>query len=160
MFDYFVDEFVKISGAKSDFAPGIPDKEKYRLIPTRDRHETKMNIQHHDAPRAGVHWDIRFQDPEEPIAYSWAIPKARLPKKKGEKLLAVRQPDHRASYMGWSGIIENGYGKGTVQSKFLGTVQVEKTTPGKVHFVHDSNEYLLHRTANKKNWLIRKLSDD
>ncbi len=158
MWSSFVDELTKIAAEKSDFAPGIPDKEKFKLIPKRGPHEAKMNIQHHDAPRAGTHWDLRFQDPEEPVAYSWAIPKAKLPKEKGEKLLAVRQPDHRASYMGWSGVIENGYGKGTVTSKFLGPVQVEKTTPGKVQFTHDSKEYLLHRTANKKNWLIRRTS--
>ena len=156
MWASFVDELKKIAEQESDFAPGIPDKGKFRSIPTRDKHETNLNIQHHEAPRAGTHWDLRIQDLEEPVAYSWAIPKAMLPKEPGDKLLAVRQPDHRAAYMGWSGLIENGYGKGKVTSTFLGPISVESSTPGRVQFTHDSKEYLLHRTANRKNWLIRR----
>lgn len=152
--DSFSDELTKISAAK-DYAKGIPKKGVTRLIPMRGKHEASMNVQRHEARRAGTHWDLRFQDPDKPVAYSWAIPKAKWPEK-GEKLLAVRQPDHRASYMGYSGVIETGYGEGKVQSEYHGPVQVEEANAGKIRFNHDGGEYLLHRTKSKKNWLIRR----
>ena len=41
-------------------------------------------IQEHDAVKAGLHWDIRFEDEinGEKILRSFAVPKHRLPNKK------------------------------------------------------------------------------
>lgn len=154
MFDSFVDELEKIAGA--DFAKGLPSKHITRLIPKTEGGEWNMNIQHHDARRAGKHWDLRFEDPDRPVAYSWAVPKAKMPVEVGDKVLAVRQPDHRADYMGFSGDLETGYGAGTVKSEFHAPVAVKETNAGKIKFKQDDKSYTLHRTGSKKNWLLRR----
>lgn len=129
--------------------------EKARPLPTLDEADLRMNLQHHLAQRAGEHWDIRFQDPKDPVAYSWAIPKAEWPVDR--PVLAIRQPDHRAGYMGWSGQIDTPYGPGQVASKVLETTRVHRMEPGKVDFTHGGTKYRLHRTESDKNWLLRRL---
>jgi len=142
--------------AAADFAKGLPSKGVARKIPQTSGGEWNMNIQLHEAQRAGKHWDMRFEDPKRPVAYSWAVPKAQMPAEIGDKVLAVRQPDHRASYMGWSGDLETGYGAGTVKSEFHEPVPIKETNAGKIKFEQDGKSYTLHRTGSKKNWLLRR----
>lgn len=49
-----------------------------------------------------VHWDLRIQKPHGKDLWSWAIPKSRMPDS-GEKILAVRQPDHPPSFLDFEG---------------------------------------------------------
>jgi len=161
MWSSFVDEMLKIASAVSasrdKFNKNLPKGSKVSLFPSMQKQTTQMNIQAHDAPRAGKHFDLRIQDPDKPIAHSWAIPRASLPAKVGDKRLAVRQPDHRSSYMGFSGILNQGYGKGKVDSQYHGPIEVVESTAGKVRFTHDKKEYMLHRTKSDKNWLLRRV---
>ena len=161
MWSSFVDEMLKIASAVSasrdKFNKNLPKGSKVSLFPSMQKQTTQMNIQAHDAPRAGKHFDLRIQDPERPIAHSWAIPRASLPKKIEDKYLAVRQPDHRSSYMGFSGKLKQLHGEGQVDSQFHGPIQVAVSTPGKVRFTHKDKDYLLHRTKSNKNWLIRRV---
>lgn len=145
------DEFTKIA-----FGEDLDKKTKARMIPRLEDVEVPMNIQKHDAARAGTHYDLRIQDPDKPISYSWAVPKASLPSEIGDKRLAIRQPDHRSSYMGYSGDLQTRAGKGKVKSEFLDKVKVREANAGKVRFDHDGKEYLLHRTQSNKNWLLRR----
>ncbi|MCA8938789.1 MAG: hypothetical protein KDB07_03225 [Planctomycetes bacterium] len=147
----FVEEYTKIA-----FGDSLGENVKARPIPQLENVTVPMNIQRHDAQRAGTHYDLRIQDPDKPISYSWAIPKASLPQELGEKRLAIRQPDHQASYMGFSGDLKTRYGAGKVKSEFHDQVEVREANAGKVRFIHDDKEYLLHRTQSNKNWLIRR----
>ena len=158
MYSSFADELVKISSQKLavDFAKGIPSKYITRMIPQTEGGEWNMNIQRHQAQRAGEHFDLRLQHPDKEIAFSWALPKAEFPPEIGDKRLAVRQPDHRASYMGWSGDLETGYGTGKVTSEVHQPVSVLESNAGKIKFEHDDKEYVLHRTGSKVNWLLRR----
>jgi DNA ligase D-like protein (predicted 3'-phosphoesterase) len=73
---------------------------------------TKIIIQEHNADKAGLHWDLRFE--HAGVLKSWAIPKARLPEAK-EQLLAMQVSDHPLSWGDFDGIIKEGYGKGSVK---------------------------------------------
>jgi hypothetical protein len=119
---------------------------------------TYINIQKHDAARAGKHYDLRIQDPRSKKLLSWAIPKSKLPEH-DQKVLAIRQPDHNKGYLGWRGTIDSKYGKGKVQSTYLDKERVNHMSPGKVEFELEGKSYLLHRTLSNKNWLLRRKND-
>ena len=134
---------------------GIPDKTTFKGMPTTKETEWSLNVQQHDAKRAGKHFDLRLNDPNTNHAYSWALRK--FPES-GQKVLAVEQPTHAKSYMGWSGVIESGYGAGKVRSKIFDRVEVLESTPDKITFNaygpgQKVTRYLLTRTS-AKNWLL------
>lgn len=136
-------------------AVGIPDRSKYFHMPVTKNTSWTGNIQSHKADRAGQHFDLRLNDPETNHAYSWAIRSLPGP---GEKVLAVEQPTHSKDYMGWSGIIESGYGKGTVDSVFHDKVEVLDSSPDRITFnVYGPSQkvsrYVLMRT-DEKQWLL------
>lgn len=114
------------------YAPGIPDKKQKTSIPRAENATWELNLQEHDADKAGLHTDLRLSPPGSGKAYSWALPKG-MPGT-GQKHLAIRQPDHTSKYMGWSGTIEDGYGKGEVKSTFLGDVDILKAGDKKIEF--------------------------
>jgi len=122
---------------RGEFAPGIPSSKLIHPIP-RVHHEKPevwdMCLQRHMAERAGEHLDLRLIDKND-IAHSWAIPAAKLPAP-GEKVLAIRQPSHTKEYSARKGTfeIEEGYGKGTVQSSGLTPVEVVRSQPGHIRF--------------------------
>lgn len=147
----FFDELEKIAMG-SDLDPSI----RARTIPTLKDVQTVVNIQSHDAAGAGHHYDLRIKDPKKQITYSWALPKAELPDK-GKRRLAVRQPDHAATYLGYEGDLETKAGKGSVENKMLTDAHIHSANPGRVHFSLEGRDYLLHRTSSNKNWLIRGL---
>ena len=49
---------------------GIPDKTNFQIIPTMEFSTWKMNVQEHDADRAGLHYDLRLNPPNSEHAYS------------------------------------------------------------------------------------------
>lgn len=70
---------------------------------------SKYVIQKHEAKRAGLHYDFRFE--HEGKLLSWAS--RRLPSK-GDRVGMFRQPDHSLDYYDFEGTIESGYGAGKV----------------------------------------------
>ena len=136
-------------------AKGIPDRTKFLQMPTTKNTEWTGNIQSHQANKAGKHFDLRLNDPKTSHAYSWAVRNFPGP---GEKTLAVEQPTHSKSYMGWSGIIESGYGAGTVDSLFHDKVEVLESSPDRITFnVYGPGQkvsrYMLMRMDGKE-WLL------
>lgn len=116
---------------------------------------TKASIQRHEAKRAGTHNDLRIDIGG--IAYSWAVPKAKLPKP-GEKVLAVRTFDHDVDYMRFSGNLPPGYGEGKVNLDFFDKVDVIEANPKKIKFNiygtgTEVEQYNLINTKGK-NWLL------
>ena len=73
--------------------------------------QTRLSLQAHAAEKAGPHVDLRIAMDDK--AYSWALPKG-MPSA-GGRALAVLQPPHTKSYMGFEGAIDTGYGKGAVK---------------------------------------------
>jgi hypothetical protein len=73
-----------------------------------EQYKTRFSIQNHWQKRVrSAHFDLRILSPFRNILWSWAFPKARFPNE-GEKLLAIRTPDHRLSYMYFRGSLDNG----------------------------------------------------
>jgi hypothetical protein len=136
-------------------AEGIPDRENYgdvSKIPLR-KLITYVD-QLHKAERAGTHHDIRFGDRD---LYSWAG-KYGLPKP-GEKRTLFQQPLHSKDYADFQGEIEEGYGKGTVETHDRGTAFVTEATPDKIKFVVAHKKYpeyytLIKTKGKGKPWLI------
>ena len=116
---------------------------------------TKIIIQEHNADKAGLHWDLRFE--HAGVLKSWAIPKARLPEAK-EQLLAMQVSDHPLSWGSFDGIIKEGYGKGSV--KLLANELVEaEVTDSKVTFEYGGKAYKLFHAPflkGKGTYLIRE----
>ena len=65
----------------------------------------------HKHSASHVHFDLRIQIGK--VLTSWAVPKGPSCNPK-EKRLAILMPDHPLSYGSFEGIIQEGYGAGTV----------------------------------------------
>jgi len=95
-------------------ALGIPDRSEYGNLANLASLVGKMTpyvAQKHLAERAGPHIDFRIQGPEG--LYSWALPKG-FPELPGKSRLAIQQSLHSPWYIGFTGEIPEGYGKGSV----------------------------------------------
>ena len=122
----------------------------------------KFVIQRHDASH--LHYDLRLEI--DGIAKSWAVPKTP-PQKSGEKRLAVQVEDHDLDYMEFEGVIEEGYGKGTVEIWDSGTYELESRKEDKIVF-HLNGKRLKGKyvllipkwdAKGKKEWLFMKAKD-
>lgn len=123
----------------------------------------KFVIQKHDASH--LHYDFRLE--MNGVAKSWAVPKIP-PEKVGEKRLAVQVEDHAVEYMGFEGVIEEGYGKGAVEIWDSGTYELESKKKDKIVFhlkgKRLKGKYVLlipkwGTKAGKKQWLLMKAKD-
>ncbi len=111
-----------------------------------------LTIQEHDAKVAGLHWDLRISLEDCPSQQlSWVLPKARLPSIM-ETSLAIQVEDHPWSYRNFEGILESGYGAGTVKLIHAGDVQVTRWETNAISFVYAGRGYALRRTGDK--WFI------
>lgn len=107
-------------------------------------------IQEHNAKRAGLHWDLRFEN--NGVLESWVLPRASLPE--GDtKFLAIKVNDHDWDYRNFEGVIESGYGAGTVKLIHAGEVEVLEYRDTKVKFKYTDKTYNLHTMRGNK-WLI------
>jgi len=134
-------------------------------------------IQEHDAIRAGLHWDLRFEaygdtdvyDAKRPttneprgtgdrVLRSFAVPKHRLPEI-DEKLLAIPTEDHPWDYRNFSGHIDSGYGEGPVELKFCGKVEILVFKETKIEFLYDDKLYNMYYVRPMKKWMITQKYD-
>jgi len=126
-----------------------------------------MIIQEHDAVKAGLHWDLRFEkdftDKNSPmygekVLHSFAIPKHKLPEGK-EQILAIQVNDHAWSYRNFEGELGPGYGRGSVKMIYNEQVEVEIFDEDKIIFEYKGNKYQIykcHWMKNENAFMIRK----
>ena len=147
------------------FAPGLPSKTNFTpILPQNADDPFLFALQKHKTDRSGgrKHIDMRLVNEDTGVAHSWALPKAQLPKRKGEKFLAVQQPDHEAGYAtGFQGRIPEGYGAGTVSTNPPKPMDILKADIGSIVFevLNGSRKvYNLHQMGqDPTQWLIQKL---
>jgi len=119
-------------------------------------------IQEHDASHH--HFDLRLE--REGVLKSWAVPKG-IPKKSGEKRLAVATEDHPLEYAGFEGTIPEGeYGAGTVSIWDTGLYEPLVWEEDKIEVVMKGDRikgrYVLVRfkSAGEKEWLLLKAKEE
>ena len=91
-------------------------------------------IQQHHATR--LHHDLRLEmlNQDVPVLVSWAVPKG-LPRRKGERHLAIRTEDHPMGYATFSGTIPEGeYGGGEVRIFDHGTYEMVGRSEDRITF--------------------------
>ena len=133
----------------ADFAPGLPSRTRQDTIDQKG--PSRLVIQQHKARTD--HFDLRLQDGD--IAHSWVI---RSPLGEKNKTLAVRQPTHRADYMGFEGIISEGYGKGEVKKVYDKEVDIISANDKKIHLATQSGDELtmVKTDYSPDSWLVIK----
>lgn len=132
-------------------------------------------IQEHNALRAGLHWDVRFEcfkgeldtyldkrsehsgEPrdtsDDRVLRSFVIPKHEFPSQKGNVRMAILVDDHPWSYRNFEGEIKEGYGKGTVKLIHCGEVEVKTFTENKITFHYGDHWYTIFKAS--KGYLIK-----
>jgi hypothetical protein len=140
----------------SEFAPGIPDRNNRATLPSFTKPQKWEFVLHdHKADKAGQHFDLRLGDPKTGQAHSWVI---RSWPKNGEKVLAIMQPTHTVKYMDFNGVIESGYGKGTVDTADRDRIEVIKSSPNKITFYKyvgsGIEKFSLIKTGDENQWLL------
>jgi DNA ligase D-like protein (predicted 3'-phosphoesterase) len=126
-------------------------------------------IQKHDA--SSLHYDFRLE--VDGVLKSWAVPKGPSTDPR-EKRLAVEVEDHELGYRDFEGVIEEGYGKGTVLVWDRGTYRslddersmADALAAGHVRFWLEGEKLIggwtLQRTreGEKPQWLLIKRRDE
>ena len=117
----------------------------------------KYVIQKHHASH--LHYDFRLE--LDGVARSWAVPK-EPPVEQGVRRLAVKVEDHPVDYMDFEGVIEDGYGAGTVEIWDKGYWEPESVKEKKiVAIIHGEklNGRFTILNFKEKNWLLFKAKD-
>jgi DNA ligase D-like protein (predicted 3'-phosphoesterase) len=92
---------------------------------------SKFIVVEHDARRAKLHYDLRFQMPKSSNWASFAIRKG-IPTKPGLKHLAIRTHDHSRAEALFTGTIEKGYGAGKLKKWDDGSCIIHKFSPSHI----------------------------
>lgn len=87
----------------------------------------KFVLHEHDAQTAGLHYDLRITIPNRDTLASFALPKHEVPRKPGDKLLAVRTNDHGRMWLNIDHMIipKGDYGEGVVKTAQRGVCEIE-----------------------------------
>jgi bifunctional non-homologous end joining protein LigD len=91
-------------------------------------------LQQHHATR--LHHDFRLEmmNGEVPVLVSWAVPKG-LPRRRGDRHLAIRTPDHSMEHANFSGSIpEDEYGGGQVRIFDHGAYEIVERSEDRLTF--------------------------
>jgi len=88
---------------------------------------SRFVVMKHEAKRAGLHFDLRFQIPGSHMWASFAVRKG-VPLEEGIKVLAIRTEDHSEKGALLTGRIGSGYGAGKLTKWDWGYCDVEKYT--------------------------------
>lgn len=155
---YIIEKKQSVEPKPSEFAVGIPNKSKKSPLPVANGEIWTMDFREHKA--TNKHFDFRISNGK--IAYAFVIPKG-LPKNNKSQNLAIRQPDHDPSDLGFEGEITKGYGKGTVKLLRYEKIYVTKSNNKHVYFAtldKYTEEYHLFKPPNKvtKDWKIQNIT--
>jgi bifunctional non-homologous end joining protein LigD len=118
-------------------------------------------VQKHNASH--LHYDFRLEMGR--VLKSWAVPKEPSMDPK-DRRLAIEVDDHDLDYAGFSGTIEEGYGKGTVEIWDKGKYEMISKKETKMIFelhgkkLKGSFVLLKFEKAGPKNWLLFKKKDE
>jgi hypothetical protein len=150
---------------KGEFAPGIKQEKPMSIMPYIDKETIfEFGVHDHTSVKAGRHYDLRLGDKKTGKAYSWAIPKAKLPEP-GEQVLAIPTFIHSVKYMDFEGIIGEGYGQGKVTLPHRGKAIIHKASPEMTKFTAivngKPNTYILFKPSNFKSaYLLKNITKD
>lgn len=119
-----------------------------------------FTIHKHDADKAGLHYDIRLQSPnDDNIVWSFVC-KKEIPLKKNLKRLVIKQKNHNRQILNYSGKIDEGYGKGILTIWDSGNYTIVNKTRNSIELNFNGNKikgiYYLVRYKNKNNYLFFK----
>ncbi len=127
---------------------------------------TEFVIQQHHATR--LHHDVRLEmmSGDTPVLVSWAVPK-ELPRRRGDRHLAIRTPDHPMEWGSFSGSIAEGeYGGGDVRIYDHGEYEMVGRTEDRLTFELKGERlsgiwHLVHTGAKdgKDQWLALMSKD-
>ncbi len=129
------------------------------------RHVEFVLHKHESKGAAKTHYDLRIRYPHKKYLASWALPKAKVPIKAGEKFLAVRTPDHKFDWLKFKGEIPDGeYGAGKISIVQDGMLQINMWTKKMIVFIAEgkplNGRYALVKTRFKKqnqsSWMFIK----
>jgi bifunctional non-homologous end joining protein LigD len=147
--------------------PEPPAKATGDVDPTKARPGGSFVIHQHYATR--LHFDLRLEmmNGKTAVLVSWAVPKG-MPRKKGERTLAIHVEDHPFEYGSFSGTIPKGnYGAGEVRIFDSGKFELLEQEPKKLTFRLEGNRlravYHLIRTSGrggKDEWLAILKEDE
>jgi bifunctional non-homologous end joining protein LigD len=123
-------------------------------------------IQQHHATR--LHHDVRLEmmSGDTPVLVSWAVPKG-LPRRRGDRHLAIRTPDHPMEWGNFSGSIpEEDYGGGDVRIFDRGQYEMTDRSDDRITFQLDGERlsgvwHLVHTGVDKgkDQWLAMMSKD-
>jgi bifunctional non-homologous end joining protein LigD len=91
--------------------------------------KSRFIVVEHHADKAGLHFDLRFEKPNQKIWISFAVRKG-IPTEPGKRHLAVRTHDHTEKEALFLGRIKEGYGKGLLKKWDDGYCIIHKYKPG------------------------------
>ena len=115
---------------------------------------TKFIVVKHQAKRAGLHFDLRFEIPNSKNWASFAIRKG-VSTEVGKKVLAIRTNDHSREEALMVGTIEKGYGAGVLKKWDSGSCTIIKYHPSHMVVEFNGNKikgiyHLINLAMNKK----------
>lgn len=116
---------------------------------------------------AGRHYDLRIKHVNANRLASWALPKARIPIKSGDKVLAMRTPDHGIKWLNFQGKIVEKYGQGDVKIVQKFKAEILRWTSRIIAFniigSPLNGKYILFKYKTResdKSWLLMKGKDN
>lgn len=115
--------------------------------------KTNFSVQYHKNKKP--HYDLRILSKDKKALWSWAIPKARFPENKQEKLLAIQTEGHPPKYIDFQGRLSDG---SKVNLLYYGSCIVDTDKPPliKIKFLDAPNItiVLLRINAEKGTYLM------